>query len=78
MNGMGELTQYIQCDVELNVSGPSQKTVASWTAMALRRIADKLERDEFEDGHHEVQDNSGRPVGTVYFDFSEGSHVDEG
>lgn len=44
---MSELTQYIQCDIELNVSGPSQKTVASWRAAALRRIADQLEKDDF-------------------------------
>jgi hypothetical protein len=74
---MSELTQFIQCDIELNVSGPSQKTVAHWTAAALRLIADKLERNEFQDGHHEVHDNSGRPIGTVYFDFSEGMQVDE-
>lgn len=70
---MCELTQYIQCDVELNVSGPSQKTSASWTANALRKIADKLEQNEYQDGHCEVKDNSGRPIGTVYFDFSEGN-----
>lgn len=74
---MSELTQYIQCDIELNVSGPSQKTVASWRAAALRRIADQLEKDDFEDGHHDVEDNTGRPIGSVYFDFSEGYHVDE-
>jgi hypothetical protein len=74
---MSELTQYIQCDVELNVSGPSQKVVAGWTAAALRRIADRLEQDGFEDGHHDVGDNTGRPIGSVYFDFSEGYHVNE-
>lgn len=74
---MGELTQNIQCEVELNVSGPSQKVVTAWTASALRRIADQLERDECEDGHHVVQDSSGCPIGTVYFDFSEGFHTKE-
>lgn len=74
---MSELTQYIQSDVELNVSAPSQKTAANWTAAALRRIADQLEREGFDDRHHDVCDNSGRPIGTVYFDFSEGFHVEE-
>lgn len=74
---MTELAQYTQCDVKLNVSGPSQKTVTNWTAAALHRIADQLERDEFEGGHHEVGDNSGRPIGTVYFDFTEGFHFEE-
>lgn len=75
---MTELTQYIQCDIELNVSGPSDKTTVAWTASALRRIADKLERGEFEDGHHDVSDGSGRPIGSVYFDFSEGFSFDDG
>lgn len=67
---MEDLTCRIQCDVEIDVSGPTDRTVVKWTADTLRKIADRLERDEFEDGHHEVTDNSGRPVGTVYFDFS--------
>lgn len=75
---MSEQTQYIQCDVELMVFGPSQKTVASWTAAALRRIADQLEKDGFDDGHHKVADNTGRPIGSVYFDFSEGFFLEEG
>lgn len=74
---MNELTQHIKCDIELDVSGPSEKTVAAWTVTALRRIADKLERGEFEDGHHEVPDGSGRPIGSIYFDFSEGFEVDD-
>ncbi len=74
---MSELTQYLVCDVELKVSGPHQKTVAAWAASALRRIADRLERHEFDDGHHDVTDNTGRPIGSVYFDFSEGYESDE-
>lgn len=74
---MSELTNYVKCDVELNVSGPSDKTSIHWTAKALRAIADKLERGEYEDGHHDVADNSGRPIGTVYFDFSEGESFSE-
>ena len=73
---MSELTQYIECDIELNVSGPSEKTVAVWTAKALRAIADRIEADGYEDGHHDVTDGSGRPIGTLYIDFSEGWHVD--
>lgn len=62
-------TSGIKCDIELNVTGPSDKTVAKWTADALRRIADQLEKDGYEDGHHPVTDGSGRPIGEVYFDF---------
>lgn len=74
----GELTNYVQCDIELNVSGPSEKTAVAWTVQALRKIADRLENGDYVDGHHDVADNSGRPIGTVYFDFSEGFHVEEG
>ncbi|WBU58569.1 hypothetical protein [Paracoccus sediminicola] len=64
---MSELTPHIKCDVELSVSGPAERTVASWTAAALRRIADKLEQCEYEDGHHEVTDGSRRPIGSCRF-----------
>ncbi len=70
---MDELTVFVQCDVELRVPGPNEKTARQWTVNALRAIADKLERDEYEDGHHAIKDNSSRPIGSVYFDFSEGS-----
>ena len=66
---MEDLICHIKCDVEIDVSGPTDSVVTKWTADILRKIADRLEKDEFEDGHHEVKDNSGRPVGTVYFDF---------
>ena len=66
---MSDMTDHIKCDVEIDVSGPSDKTVVKWTADTLRRIADQLEAGSYEDGHHDVSDNSGRPVGTVYFDF---------
>lgn len=65
----------IKCDVEINFIGPSLKTVEKWTADALRRIADQLEKGEYEDGHHEVTDGSGRPIGSVYFDFYEQSEL---
>lgn len=61
----------IKCDVELFVTGPNDKTAAKWTADALRRIADLIEQDAYSDGHHPVTDGSGRPIGEVYFDFSE-------
>ncbi|SEO15695.1 hypothetical protein [Palleronia pelagia] len=66
---MSDMTAHIKCDVEIDVSGPNDRTVVKWTADTLRRIADRLEADSYEDGHHDVSDNSGRPVGTVYFDF---------
>ena len=70
-----EMTQYIRCDVEIEGAGPTQKVVAGWVADALRSIADKLERDEYKDGFHDLQMRSGKKLGTVYFDFSEGEQI---
>lgn len=67
-----ELTQYIQCDIEISTSGPSEKTVAAWTADALRRIADGIEAEGYEAGHHKVRDATGRPIGAIYLDYAEG------
>ncbi len=64
-------TIYVQCDVELNVSGPTERVTVTWTANALRTIADQLERGSYGDGHHDVSDGSGKRIGSVYFDFSE-------
>ncbi|MEW2915301.1 hypothetical protein [Leisingera sp. JC11] len=72
-----ELTQFIQCDIEIEGSGPTQKVVAGWVANALRGIAEKLERGEYEDGHHDLELRSGKKLGSVYFDFSEGEHFDD-
>lgn len=47
------------------------KVVAGWTAKALVEIADKLKADEYEDGHHDVNDRHGKKLSDVYFDFSE-------
>ena len=66
------LTNFIQCDVELNVSAPNEATAAKWTADALRRIADQIEANGYTDGHHDIADGSGRKIGEVYFDFTEG------
>lgn len=68
-------TSGIKCDIELKVTGPNDKTAAKWTADALRRIADQLEKDGYEDGHHPVTDGSGRPIGEVYFDFTEEGYL---
>lgn len=68
----GELTQYLKCDIELNVAGPTGSVVQGWTAKALRSLADRLEADEFGDGFHDVKDGAGKKIGTIYLDFSEG------
>lgn len=56
--------------IETEFEGPNIATLNKWAADALRRLADKIERNEFEDGHHPVTDNVGKPVGEVYFDYS--------
>ncbi|WP_131726419.1 hypothetical protein [Cognatishimia activa] len=73
----GPMTQYIHRDIEIECAGPAQRVLSGWTARALRQIADKLERDEFQDGHHDVTDRHGKKLGSVYFDFSEGHQYDD-
>lgn len=64
------MIHHVQFDVELHLTGPNEKTVTQWTAAILRRLADQLERDEFESGWHDVPDNTGKPVGKLYVDFT--------
>lgn len=56
------------CHVELDVKGPTDATIKKWTADILRKLADRIETEEFEDGHHPVLDNSGKEVGELYLD----------
>ena len=57
------------CDIELDLVGSNHATINKWAADALRKLADSIENDEFDDGHHPVKDNVGKPIGTIYFDF---------
>ncbi|MDR9772416.1 hypothetical protein RJJ65_07065 [Rhizobium hidalgonense] len=68
-------TQYLKCDVELNFTGPSPAVLNKWAADVLRALADRIEKQEFDDGHHEVKDRVGKPVGTIYVDYSEGDEL---
>jgi len=65
-----EVTLQLQCDIELNFTGPNDATLNKWAADVLRKLADRIEKDEFQDGHHPVEDNVGKPVGTIYVDYS--------
>ena len=65
-----DFTPHLQCDIELELSGPNSPTLNKWCAEALRRLADKIERDELESGHHVVTDNVGKPIGKIYVDHS--------
>jgi hypothetical protein len=58
----------LKCDVELDFAGPDGATLNKWAADALRKLADCIEKDELETGHHPVKDNVGKPIGTIYLD----------
>ncbi|EAU41945.1 hypothetical protein FP2506_15969 [Fulvimarina pelagi HTCC2506] len=68
-----ELTPRLKCDVELELSGPNVPSLNKWVANALRRLADRLERDEFEDGFTDVNDGVGKKIGSIYVGFSQGN-----
>jgi len=55
--------QSILCDVELNISGTSSVTLTHSIVAALRAIADKLERNEYQDGEHQILDTQLRHLG---------------
>lgn len=60
---------HLKCDVELDLEGPNAATANKWVADALRRVADRIEKDELESGHHDVKDSVGKTIGTVYVDY---------
>ena len=64
------LTPHLKCDVELELTGPNVPTLNRWAANALRALADRLDRDEFEDGFSDVPDSAGKKIGTIYIDYS--------
>jgi hypothetical protein len=53
----------------LEFTGPNDATLNKWAADTLRKLADRIEKGEFEDGHHPVMDNVGKQVGTIYVDY---------
>lgn len=65
-----ELTPHLKCDVELEFNGPTMAVLDKWAADVLRALADRVEKGEFQDGFHEVADKVGKPVGTIYIDYS--------
>lgn len=65
-----DVIPHLKCDVALEFSGPNDATLNKWCADALRRLADRIEKDEFkEDGFFPVFDNVGKKVGEVYIAF---------
>lgn len=63
-----EIIPHLKCDVELEFSWPTSATINRWAADVLRKLADRIEKDEFDSGHHPVKDNVGKAVGTIYLD----------
>jgi hypothetical protein len=64
-----DVVPYLKCDVEMELTGPNNATLNKWAADALRRLADSIESDSLEDGHHDLKDNVGKTIGTVYLDY---------
>ncbi|MBL8572840.1 MAG: hypothetical protein JNM13_04110 [Hyphomicrobiaceae bacterium] len=67
---MDGMTAELQCDIELQLSGPNTATVDKWAADALRRVADQLEAGQYQSGIADVKDNVGKSIGRVYVDYS--------
>jgi hypothetical protein len=64
-----DVTPRLKCDIELDFTGPNDATLNKWAADTLRKLADRIEKDEFETGFHPVMDNVGKPVGEIYVDY---------
>jgi hypothetical protein len=63
-----DVIPYLKCDVEMELTGPNDATLNKWAADALRRLADLIESGSLETGHHDLKDNVGKTIGTVYLD----------
>lgn len=63
------VTPCLKCDVELEFRGPNDATLNKWAADVLRRLADSIESDEFEDGFYDLKDSVGKKVGEVYIAY---------
>ncbi|HEV2557213.1 MAG TPA: hypothetical protein VGU45_01170 [Microvirga sp.] len=66
-----EATQRLQCDMELQFTGPDDATVNKRAADMLRKLADRIEKDEYGTGWHDIKGDDGRLVGKLYLDHSE-------
>ncbi|MBY5364042.1 hypothetical protein HFO97_29705 [Rhizobium leguminosarum] len=72
MDDEEEFTPRLKCDVDLEFVGPTGAVIDKWAADVLRALAERVEKGEFGDGFHEVKDRTGKPVGTIYLDYSQG------
>ena len=64
-----DVQPYLKCDVELDFMGPNEAVLNKWAADALRKLADRIEKGELESGHHPVENDAGKPMGTIYLDY---------
>ncbi|WP_155951289.1 hypothetical protein [Rhizobium mesoamericanum] len=71
MNDNDEAVTVLKFDVELNLSGPIPALVNKQAAALLRSLADRLEKDDFEDGFEKINDKDGNEIGEVYVDYSD-------
>ena len=72
---MSGTTTLLKFDIELNLSGPDMDTINERVAYALKDIAKVLEASDddtgYEDGFHNVVDQSGYKIGQLYCDYAE-------
>lgn len=61
----------IKFDIELDLGGPNDATMRLWIADILRKIADRIEKDEYppDESFHPVHDSAGKEVGEVYIEY---------
>jgi len=61
---------HLKCDVEMVFEGPNDATMNKWAADVLRRLADRIEKDEFcgQDGHHPLAERSRAATSRAAFD----------
>lgn len=67
---MDEEITHLKCDVELNLTGPDIEAVNKRAAQELRKLADRIENEEFGDGFHTIAAQIGVAMGEVYMDYS--------
>ncbi len=63
-----DVTDFLKCDIEFDLSGPNYPTIYRWTAEALRRLADDIENGYAAVGHKDIKDKYGKKIGEIYFD----------
>jgi len=70
MQGDHAIIPHLKADIELDREGPNFTTLNTWAADARRKLADRIEKNEFGDGWYDVHDSPGKPIGKIYVDGS--------